>query len=219
MNRRTPAKQGQVIAALVEGNSIRATAGMTAASKNAIHRLLAASGLPIRHIRIAHFATCLAGKSRAMKFGPAATRPQANLRLVGRRWGRLRSVWCFSTVATVQLSQVLLQGGQLGPAFVELRGAAGEFQLIPQPQDFRRNRQLQPGLGYRFLAVFDSLGGALDFQLGLLQRSRRITEGEAREQSLDGESFLGGYLRFLFQKVEVHRGAQRDHLVICPDLC
>jgi IS1 family transposase len=44
MNRLTPAKKAQVIAALVEGNSIRATVRMTGASKNAIQRLLAAIG-------------------------------------------------------------------------------------------------------------------------------------------------------------------------------
>jgi len=44
MNRLTPAKRTQVIAALVEGNSIRATVRMTGASKNAIQRLLAAVG-------------------------------------------------------------------------------------------------------------------------------------------------------------------------------
>lgn len=44
MNRLTPAKQAQVIAALVEGNSIRATVRMTGASNNAIQRLLAAVG-------------------------------------------------------------------------------------------------------------------------------------------------------------------------------
>src|ERR1700723_1568195 len=44
MNRLTPAKQAQVVAALVEGNSIRATVRMTGASKNAIQRLLAAIG-------------------------------------------------------------------------------------------------------------------------------------------------------------------------------
>ena len=41
MNRFTPAKRTQVIAALVEGNSIRATVRMTSASKKAIQRLLA----------------------------------------------------------------------------------------------------------------------------------------------------------------------------------
>lgn len=44
MNKLTPAKRIQVIAALVEGNSIRATVRMTGASKNAIQRLLAAIG-------------------------------------------------------------------------------------------------------------------------------------------------------------------------------
>jgi IS1 family transposase len=44
MNRLTPSKQTQVIAALVEGNSIRATVRMTGVSKNAIQRLLAALG-------------------------------------------------------------------------------------------------------------------------------------------------------------------------------
>jgi len=44
MNRLTAAKQSQVVAALVEGNSIRATVRMTGASKNAIQRLLAAIG-------------------------------------------------------------------------------------------------------------------------------------------------------------------------------
>jgi IS1 family transposase len=44
MNRLTPAKRIQVIAALVEGNSIRATVRMTGVSKNAIQRLLAALG-------------------------------------------------------------------------------------------------------------------------------------------------------------------------------
>jgi IS1 family transposase len=44
MNRLTPAKQAQVIAALVEGNSIRATVRMTGASKNAIQRLMAELG-------------------------------------------------------------------------------------------------------------------------------------------------------------------------------
>ncbi len=41
MNRLAPSKQTQVIAALVEGNSIRATVRMTGVSKNAIQRLLA----------------------------------------------------------------------------------------------------------------------------------------------------------------------------------
>jgi IS1 family transposase len=44
MNCLTPAKQAQVIAALVEGNSIRATVRMTGVSKNAIQRLMAALG-------------------------------------------------------------------------------------------------------------------------------------------------------------------------------
>ncbi len=44
MNPLSPTKQTQVIAALVEGNSIRATVRMTGASKNAIPRLLAAIG-------------------------------------------------------------------------------------------------------------------------------------------------------------------------------
>jgi IS1 family transposase len=44
MNRRTPAKQAQVVAALVEGNSIRATIRMTGAFKNAIQRLMAQLG-------------------------------------------------------------------------------------------------------------------------------------------------------------------------------
>ena len=44
MNRLTPSKQTQVISALVEGNSIRATVRMTGVSKNAIQRLLAALG-------------------------------------------------------------------------------------------------------------------------------------------------------------------------------
>jgi IS1 family transposase len=44
MNKLTQSKQVQVIAALVEGNSIRATVRMTGASKNAIQRLLAAIG-------------------------------------------------------------------------------------------------------------------------------------------------------------------------------
>ena len=44
MNRLTAQKRAQVIAALVEGNSIRATVRMTGASKNAIQRLLAALG-------------------------------------------------------------------------------------------------------------------------------------------------------------------------------
>ncbi len=44
MNRLTPAKRTRVIAALVEGDSIRATVRMTGVSKNAIQRLLAALG-------------------------------------------------------------------------------------------------------------------------------------------------------------------------------
>ena len=40
MNRLSPAKKVQVIAALVEGNSIRATVRMTAASKYAVQRLV-----------------------------------------------------------------------------------------------------------------------------------------------------------------------------------
>ncbi len=44
MNRLSKESQVRVIAALVEGNSIRATVRMTGASKNAIQRLLAAIG-------------------------------------------------------------------------------------------------------------------------------------------------------------------------------
>ncbi len=44
MNQLNPAKRAQVIAVLVEGNSIPATVRMTGASKNAIQRLLAALG-------------------------------------------------------------------------------------------------------------------------------------------------------------------------------
>src|SRR5260370_24087533 len=44
MNRLARAKGTQVIAALVEGNSIRATVRMTGVSKNAIQRLLAVLG-------------------------------------------------------------------------------------------------------------------------------------------------------------------------------
>lgn len=44
MNRLSPSKQAQVIATLVEGNSIRATVRMTGASKNAIQLLMANLG-------------------------------------------------------------------------------------------------------------------------------------------------------------------------------
>src|SRR6266849_24085 len=44
MNQLSSSKRTQVIAGLVEGNSIRATVRMTGASKNAIQRLLAALG-------------------------------------------------------------------------------------------------------------------------------------------------------------------------------
>jgi IS1 family transposase/lambda repressor-like predicted transcriptional regulator len=44
MNRLTPAKQAQVIAALVEGNSIRATVRMTGVAKNTVVKLLAQIG-------------------------------------------------------------------------------------------------------------------------------------------------------------------------------
>ena len=44
MNRLSRESQKQLIAALVEGNSIRATVRMTGASNNAIQRLLAAQG-------------------------------------------------------------------------------------------------------------------------------------------------------------------------------
>jgi hypothetical protein len=44
MNRLNKNKQAQVIASLVEGNSIRATVRMTGVSKNAIQRLMAVLG-------------------------------------------------------------------------------------------------------------------------------------------------------------------------------
>ena len=44
MDRLTPAKQAQVIAALVEGNSIRATVRMTGIAKNTVVKLLAEIG-------------------------------------------------------------------------------------------------------------------------------------------------------------------------------
>jgi hypothetical protein len=44
MNQLNPAKRAQVVAALVEGNSIRATVRKTGVSKNAIQRLLPALG-------------------------------------------------------------------------------------------------------------------------------------------------------------------------------
>lgn len=44
MNTLSPAQQKQVVAALVEGNSIRATVRMTGVSKNAIQRLMAKLG-------------------------------------------------------------------------------------------------------------------------------------------------------------------------------
>src|SRR6267378_1586740 len=44
MNQLSPVKRAQVIAALVEGNSVRATVRMTGVSKNAIARLMAQLG-------------------------------------------------------------------------------------------------------------------------------------------------------------------------------
>jgi hypothetical protein len=44
MNRLSPARQAQVIRALVEGNSIRATVRMTGAAKNTVAKLLADIG-------------------------------------------------------------------------------------------------------------------------------------------------------------------------------
>jgi hypothetical protein len=48
MNQLNVCKRTQVVAALVEGNSIRATVRMTGASKNAIQRLPASLG-PVMH--------------------------------------------------------------------------------------------------------------------------------------------------------------------------
>lgn len=44
MNKLTTAKRAQVVAALVEGNSIRATARMTGVAKNTVVKLLADLG-------------------------------------------------------------------------------------------------------------------------------------------------------------------------------
>jgi len=46
MNRLTPDKRAQVIAALVEGNSIRSTVRMTGVAKNTIAKVLAAWPAP-----------------------------------------------------------------------------------------------------------------------------------------------------------------------------
>jgi hypothetical protein len=51
MNTLNKAKKEQVIAALVEGNSIRATVRMTGASKNAIARLMAKLGPACKRIQ------------------------------------------------------------------------------------------------------------------------------------------------------------------------
>ena len=44
MNKLSPAKQAQVVAALVEGNSIRATVRMTGVAKNTIAKLISDLG-------------------------------------------------------------------------------------------------------------------------------------------------------------------------------
>jgi hypothetical protein len=87
MNRLTPAKQAQVIAALVEGNSIRATVRLKERYTAPLGRYRAC---PARHTRIARYATCLAGKFSATKFGPSAMRSKRTSRK--RNKGSLVSV-------------------------------------------------------------------------------------------------------------------------------
>ena len=62
-----------MVAALVEGNSIRATVRMTGVSKNTIAKLLVELGALAPLIRIVQCATCPANGYRLMRFGRSFT--------------------------------------------------------------------------------------------------------------------------------------------------
>ena len=66
-------RQVAVVAALVEGNSIRATVRMTGVAKDTVTKLLAELAERALSISARRFAISLAQKSSAMKFGSSAT--------------------------------------------------------------------------------------------------------------------------------------------------
>ena len=72
MNRLDPPKQAQVVAALVEGNSIRAIVRMTGVAKNTIQKLLVALGAACCEYMGETLVNLPASASSATKFGASS---------------------------------------------------------------------------------------------------------------------------------------------------
>ena len=73
MNKLRPEQQKQIIASLIEGNSIRATCRMTDTAKGTVLKLLADIGKHVKDTKIRLYVIFLVKESNVMKYGHSAT--------------------------------------------------------------------------------------------------------------------------------------------------
>lgn len=73
MNKINAAKRAQIVASLVEGNSINATVHMTGAAKHTVLKLLADLEKAVQPIRIRCSGTCPASAFNVLKYGHSGT--------------------------------------------------------------------------------------------------------------------------------------------------
>jgi len=72
MNKLSTAERAKIVAALVEGNSVRATCRMTGAAKGTVLKLLADLGKACARYQDEKLAICPVSGFNAMRFGPSA---------------------------------------------------------------------------------------------------------------------------------------------------
>jgi IS1 family transposase len=175
MNRLDPAKQAQVVAALVEGNSIRATVRMTGVAKNTVAKLLVELGarcseymnknlvnLPCKRVQVDEIWSFVAAKAKNVT--PATTAREA---AAGDVW-----TWVAMDADTKLVCSWLVGG----------RGSWEAIQFINDLKERLANRiQLtSDGHNVYLYAVIDGFAGKIDYAMLVKHYASSTGEGEKR---------------------------------------
>jgi IS1 family transposase len=174
MNKLNTARRSQIVAALVEGNSINATVRMTGAAKHTVLKLLASLGKPVQPTKTEPLEICLVSVFNVMRFGPSATpRKRMSLKIMKGQFG-FGDVWTWTALcADTRLVPCWLIGE---------RNAEYAAKFIDDLASRLAHRVQLTTDGHRpyLEAVWDAFGNDIDYAMLVKLYSNPPTGAQAR---------------------------------------
>ena len=173
MNKLDTKKRAQIVSALVEGNSVRATCRMTGAAKRTVLRLLVDLGAACRRYHDAHVCEVRSRRIQCDEIWAFVFAKDKNLSEEERREFRIGSVWTWTAIdADSKLVISYLVGARDA-------GYAHEFMQDVSSRLAHRVQLTTDGLKAYLMATEDAFGADVDYAM-LVKLYGAEAEGPAR---------------------------------------